>query len=268
MKIITSTKEIDISDYGLKCLKYHITSPELINNTETVDGRDGVVFLDNTYSPRPITVEMFLESKDLIDLYLLQSDLNRLFAKKEPFYVIFKRESTKRWKVLLDKPFELEKIGLYNGSFNLELISFLPFAESIGKTLDPYTMTSNLWAVGMGLIAEDVEYIHNTGTFRIYNAGDVPIDPRTVPLNIKFVGASNNLTITNLTTGDEWKYNGTSNVGDVIEINGIRPFKNGTSILKSTNKKLISIDSGWNDFMITGVTGFFEISFDFRFYYL
>jgi len=89
-----------------------------------------------------------------------------------------------------------------------------------------------------------------------------------LPLKITFTGASSNLTITNQTTGDMWQYTGTTQAGDTITLDGVRSLKNGASIFGQTNRKLITLKSGWNDFAITGATGAFEISFDFRFYYL
>jgi len=110
--------------------------------------------------------------------------------------------------------------------------------------------------------------IENQTSFRIYNAGDKTIDPRELPLKITFRGASTNLTITNQTTGDCWQYTGTTVKSDFLVLDGIRSLKNGVSIFSDTNRKLITLVPGWNDFTITGASGYFEITFNFRFYYL
>jgi Phage tail protein len=155
------------------------------------------------------------------------------------------------------------------GRFDVEFTTLSPFAESIGTTLDPFTFDAELWQIGQGLTAEDgIVYTHSTSSFRIYNAGDVTIDPRVLPLKITFTGASTNLKITNTTTGDMWQYTGTTQAGDTITLDGVRSLKNGVSIFSATNRKLITIASGWNDFTITGASGSFTISFDFRFYYI
>ncbi|WP_409297761.1 phage tail family protein [Peribacillus sp. SCS-26] len=259
--------QIDIKSYGLRFLKVEIPSPSLTYTRETVDGQDGDIVLDSRYENRPIVPELFYRSKDIEDYYLLASELNRLFATKEAFYVVFPREPHKRWLVRLAEAFKLNKINSKRGTLNLEFITESPFAESVGTTLNPLTFESDVWGVGMGIKADDVKYVHSTNTFQIYNPGDIPVDPRKHHLVISFKGASTSLKIKNDTTGEEWSYTPSTVPTDIIGINGIRSLKNGTSIFKDTNKKLITIQPGWNDFTVTGATDF-EISFDFRFYYL
>jgi hypothetical protein len=110
-------------------------------------------------------------------------------------------------------------------------------------------------------------YTHSTTSFKIYNAADgVTIDPRVVPLLITFTGASTNLQIKNLTTGDVWAYTGTTTASNTIKLDGIRSLKNNTSIFANTNHQVITLAPGYNDFQIVGATGSFTISFSFRFY--
>src|SRR5699024_1306520 len=71
-------------------------------------------------------------------------------------------------------------------------------------------------------------------------------------LKITYKGNSENLRIRNLTTGDEWAYNGTTNTSDVIVLEGIRSTKNGLSIFRQTNKRLLTLAPGWNEFEIVG----------------
>jgi hypothetical protein len=61
-------------------------------------------------------------------------------------------------------------------------------------------------------------------------------------------------------------YTGITGVNDTITLDGIRSLINGVSVFRQTNKKVLSIAPGWNDFEITGASEFL-ISFDFRFYY-
>lgn len=112
-------------------------------------------------------------------------------------------------------------------------------------------------------------YEYSTNSFSIFNAGDVVIDPRERgDMEITFTGASTNLTISNLTTGDTWVYTGTTDVDDVIRITGIRATKNSLSIFRDTNRALITLARGWNQFSIIGATGALNIKFNFRFLYL
>jgi hypothetical protein len=143
------------------------------------------------------------------------------------------------------------------------------FLESIGTTLDPQTFDSELWQIGQGLITDDTKYIHNTTSFRIYNAGNVKVDPHRNPLIIKYKGISTNLQIKNNTTLDTWSFTGTTTEDDTLELNRLRSLKNTVvNVFSDTNRRSISLAPGWNDIELIGTSGSFEISFDFRFYYV
>jgi hypothetical protein len=97
----------------------------------------------------------------------------------------------------------------------------------------------------------------------------VAVDPRSCYLKISFKGQSNGLTITNITTGDTWRYNGSTGPNDVVVLDGVRSTKNGISIFGHTNRKLITLaPKVKNRFSVMGAEGNFEISFDFRFIYI
>ncbi|SFA55672.1 Phage tail protein [Parageobacillus thermantarcticus] len=258
---------IETEDYGITLLTHSISSPSPRLVTEEIEGRDGYIEVDVTYGGRTIRAAFLMEAKDRQDFPLLRNEVFRIFATKELFY-FHEPNQKRRWLVRANN-FDIEKFPPIYGRFEVEFTAPNPYAESIGTTLDPFTFDAELWQIGQGLIeADDLKYVHNTPSFCIYNAGDIDIDPRVLPLKIEFTGASTNLTITNQTTGDSWQYTGTTVDGDTITLDGVRSLKNGSSIFGQTNRKLITLKSGWNDFTITGATGAFTISFDFRFYYL
>lgn len=235
---------IETEQYGIKLLTHSISSPSVRVVTEEIDGRDGYVEIDTTYDGRKIRASFFMHAADRQDFPLLRNEVFRIFSTKELFY--FHEPNQKRRWLVRSNGFEIEKYPPRVGTFEIEFSSPSPFGESI----------------------KPVSYTFTTPTFRVFNAGDVDIDPRVFPLKITFVGESTNLTITNQTTGDTWQYTRTTQAGDTITLDGVRSLKNGASIFGKTNRKLITLKSGWNDFAVTGATGAFKISFDFRFYYL
>jgi predicted phage tail component-like protein len=250
---------IDVADYNLKCSKYNIPSPSLTHYTDTVEGRDGDVFLGSSnYQNREISVEMVYQSADINDFYSLKSDFNRLFSTRESFYVVFDREPDRRWKVRLKTPFNVNIFSGRKGTFTIQFIAESPFSESLDSTLN--------MSIAQISGTKEIKYTQSTSTFEILNDGDMTIDPRIVPLVIQFKGTSTNLQISNLTTGEICSYTGTSQAGDTIEINNIRSLKNGLSIFLNTNRKLITLVPGWNEFQISGASGTFEVLFDFRYY--
>lgn len=258
------------SNKDMKVLMFLPSSPLFNAQYEKILGRHGDIDLPGGSfdSQESIKSRIFFRSRDIYDFYLFRDEIFRLFASQEPFYITTNREPGKRWKVRVASRYEIEPKG--NGSYGVFDITFKsasPFCESIGTTLDPITFDSNLWQIGQGLIAEDTKYRYNIPTFRIFNAGDVTIDPRNMPLKIRFIGTSKNLTIKNTTTGDVWSYTGETINASVIELNGVKSTRNGTSIFGATNWGLITLKEGWNDFILSGATGNFKIEFDFRFYY-
>src|SRR5690625_1353199 len=177
-----------------------------------------------------------------------RDEVYSLFESTEPFYVIEKRKPGQRWLVRIEQPYSPEQIRKY-GLIDVELIAFSGHAESIGTTLQSATF-ENL--KDMPVTYTDYENIHAV-KFKVYNAGK-KIDPRSIHdyLKITYKGNSENLRIENKTTGDVWQYMGTSLLNDTIILEGIRSTKNGLSIFRHTNKRLITLAPGWNEFEISG----------------
>ncbi|MCC2429865.1 phage tail family protein [Bacillus paranthracis] len=251
---------------GYIVLKFRPESIKVNRQRESMMGRPPIV-TDKEIEGRPIHTEILFTSYDFFDHVLKRNEFFQILDSREDFYVISSEEPGKRWLVSAES-FTPEPVSITLGRCEIVLYSESPYAESIGTTMDPMTFDSNLWQIGQGLIAEDTKYIHNTTSFRIFNAGDELIDPKHIPLKIQYIGASKNLSIRNVTTGDVWSYTGESASGNVIELNGVKSTKNGTSIFGATNWGLITLKPGWNDFVLAGTSGSFEIKFDFRFYYL
>lgn len=258
--------EYDFSQYG-KVIDFQVHAPSPKHTTDEVEGRNGFVDMGTTYEGRSLSGSFQFYAVDGYDYALQRNEIFKMFYSREPFYLIDTREPAKRWLVKCDSSFNPEQLTAKAGEMDISFISASPFSESIGTTLDPFTFDAELWQIGQGLTTEDVQYIHHVTSFSIYNAG-LPINPRNTPLKIKYSGPSANLKIKNTTTGTEWAYMGDSNEGDIILLDGIRSTKNGLSIFRDSNKKLITLDTGWNDFVLTGTSGAFEISFEHRFYYL
>lgn len=256
---------------GYKGLKLHIPSPSFDYETEKIEGRNGEVLIDGTKSlqPRQLTADFYMKSKDYTDSLLLRDVIYRQINGRE-FYIAESHLPNKRWKVHLSDRYEMERLAPIMQTFSVPLVCMGGLAESAGTTQDELTFTSDVWQFGQGLFWSDdgeISYSHNTRFFSIYNAGDVTLDPRNYPMVISYYGPSNNLEIHNETTGDKWKYTGSSSVGEMITLDGVRSLKDGVSIFGNTNKKLITLAPGWNDFELSGTSGEFIISFNHKFYY-
>ena len=258
------------ADFGIKFKTFNVGPPIASHQSDTVRGRDGSIDQGSQYEDRTIEAEADFFSVDYWDYPLKRNEIFKLFQSKEAFYITDSREPAKRWLVKVDD-FETEQINDWKGNLEIEFITAnQPFAESMGTSLNPRRFDEETWQIGQGLLDEvqDTDYIHSTRNFRIYNSSDILIDPRVHDIKITFKGASDGLSITNTTTGDVFIHNGQTNANDIITLEGIRMLKNGESIFRDTNHRLITLEPGYNDFVINGATeGEFEIIFEFRFYY-
>lgn len=106
-----------------------------------------------------------------------------------------------------------------------------------------------------------------TTNFSLWNAGNVTVEPEFMELYIQInsVTSSGNLSIKNITTGDEFKFEkNLSKRHIVIDRMNIR---NGTTnAFRDTNRRFIKIAPGKNEFQITG-EAWNNILFIFKFYY-
>lgn len=259
---------VDLHDKDLWVSSFRIFSLSPNHIRETINGRHGSINLGSSLNKRKISTAISVEGYDPVDFDLIRDEIYSMFDPLKSFHIVRDLQPGKRMKVSVSSEFDIDYLTLEDGEFELELSIDSVFLESVGTTLDPFTFDSDLWQFGQGLTTEDLNYAHTTNIFNIYNAGNVNINPRYMELVIEYTGASSNLKIINETTGDEWSYNGSSNSGDVIKIDGIRSVKNELSIFRQTNKKLITLAPGWNGFRLSGTVGNFEIKFKFRYLYI
>ena len=239
-------EEINLTSLGLVGLKLKIPSPSYRREIEKLDGRPGVVVIENILDSRPLVASFMVTADNYDDSLKSRDRLYGLIGNGQTFYVAEARQPTKRWKVYADG-WAPERINVRTSIFDVPLLSESGTSESISI----------------------IEKIYDTSTFSFKNEGNILIDPRIhTETEILFTGASTNLIIRNLTAGDEWSWAGSTVDGDTITLKGVRSLKNGVSIFGQTNKKLITTDPGWNDFEIVGATGVFELTIKTRFYFL
>ncbi len=267
--ILKDGRELLMSDYSLKLLKYYIPSVSIEHQSSEVDGGDGAIFTSTRFSGRTITAKFMYKAFDYHDFKLFIADINMLFARKEYFYIVFAAEPGKRWKVRLANSYQPNELLRKVGELEIQFICENIYAESVPTTLDLKEWDVDKWAWGMGLDwDEDLTYSFNSNHFAIENYGNVAVDPRRNELEITLKGVfENGITITNNTTGEVYQFNGSLSSSDELKISGIRSFKNGESVFKQTNKKLLSLAVGNNNFSILGGT-VHSIVFNFRFLYM
>ena len=153
-------------------------------------------------------------------------------------------------------------------TFNIQFITETPYAESLASTSSIKSWDANVWSWDAS-IEWDTEYLYtfNTNSFVIRNLGTATIDPRESNLRIQISGNfEGSLIMNNITTGDSFIYNGNLSENQVLELNRIKMTIGGVSILSKTNKKLITLKPGENQFVISGGQ-VSQVNFDFNFLY-
>src|SRR5690625_4947282 len=152
---------------------------------------------------------------------------------------------------------------------------YLPFAESIKTTADidkNGLRYGDGWSYGMGLLydEESHKYTHTGTSFKIYNAGSVPIHPFEQELKITIddvVGSSEYLQLENTTNGTTFRVTEGVGSNQTIALNGANITSNCTQYLRKTNMKIIKLAAGWNDLKITRASRA-KVAFSQQFYYL
>lgn len=259
-----SGKVLEFPD-GVVALHSNVASPSFTNIRDRTDtGRE--ILLGRELNERSIDIQFLLKPVDFQDLYLLRNELYAMLAGESRIYLHEKEIPFKRWRVLIDSE-EMPEKGYDHAFYAMKLVAPHGYSESIGKTTDLLRFDVDKWQFGQGLTFEDKKYSHSARTFRTYNAGNLKVDPRKMPLKITFRGASMNLRIFNHTTDEEFRLTGNTSTTDKLEINGVEVKLNGKSILSRTNRKLLTVESGYNEWELIGTIGTFTIEVDHRFYY-
>ena len=261
--------EVDLSKYGLIGLSFRPSSLSPEHTTDKVTGRPGLIRTGTDLGARKFDADFWVRGTNFNTHSLFRSKLFDLFDPTKPYYVVQEEQVGKRWHAVVSSEWTPERINQRVSKFTVPFETYdLPFAESINTSLTPQTFDTPWWQLGMGLISEDTPYVFNTSTFRVYNPGNVVVDPRYCELEITIEAAcSQYLQLVNKTTGDTWRYDGTATVNDKIRLSKTRATKNSLSIYRNTNRMIIKLNQGWNSFELTGASSIKNITFDFRFYY-
>jgi hypothetical protein len=238
--------KINTDALGLLGLKLQIPSPSYKTLSQEMDGRAGITTTDRILQPRKLSAEFVTISDDYRESIVLRNTLYKLLGNGKQLFVAETEVPNKRWKVYLDE-WTPERKSVKVNTFEIPLTCDSGCSESLNV----------------------IRKTHSTASFRFNNDGDVTVDPRIhSETQIEFSGVSTNLSIRNKTTGDLWSWTGSTIAGDVILLSGVRSFKNGVSIFGQTNKKLLTMTSGWNEFELLGTSGAFTLTIKTRFYFL
>ncbi|MCM3792510.1 phage tail family protein [Priestia megaterium] len=263
--------KINLSSLNIMTTNFIIDSPSPQHTRESIGRVSGTYTLGTVLDGRSMKVSFFLKTTDFYDFTLIRNEVFKIFNGLDYLYIVDKlKEPAKRWKVKVSNGYEMNKINQVASQFDIEFFSDSPYSESIGTTQDIGNGDFESWQYGQGLITEDLTYDSTAVSFQIYNAGDIKIDPRTLPMLIEVTASQTSadiyMSLSNKTTGEDWVYRGATIAGQVFQLDGVQTLLGGASVSNKTNFGLISLNSGFNN--ISRNSGISRVKFINRFYYL
>lgn len=255
---------------GITWIEFEPDSPGADIETEKIGNREVVVSIQKT--SRMVTCKFMLQTSDVMYYKLMRDDMFHLLDPTQFIYVIDMGVGGKRWGGYMQGGYTVDRVRGDVAIMSARLFSPSPYAESRATTMSDFNYLEEMWSYGMGLVYDESyqQYIHNTSSFIIYNAGNQVVDPREFELLIKIKstgGTASTITLLNASTNDTWSYNGPFANGDEITLDGVKMLKNAANIAGDTNFGLITLKPGQNEMSLSGITGSFEISFEFRYLY-
>ena len=240
-------KQIDLTLLGLEGSSLQIPPPSYSREVEKLDGQDGEITLSKTLNPRPITALFRMKKASYEDLLQGRDELHHLLGSGDSFFVEEAYLPGKWWLVQITD-WASTRINPAASRLEIPMVADRGVAET--RMLKPYRFNKPSF------------HVKNEGTYRI----DMRQQEET---EISFTGTyQQNLTIRNKTTGEEWRHNASNITGETVLLKGVRSTIQGSSIFAQTNKKLLTLVPGWNEFEIEGADDGFELIVRTRSYFL
>ena len=252
-------KEITLPK-GVMPLEIFVGSVAKNRVTEAIDGRVGVVDYGFNYTDRPVSLFLRIKAADKIDFRLLRNEVFATFDVGSAFYVAEADVPSRVLKVVVDESYIPDRLTEEYADFDINCRTLdSVFWETKYTTLELHDTGFDAIAEKYGLAdnidEEKVKYRFTENTFTVYNAGNVTIEPESMGLTIQISSAtsSGDLTLKNLTTGEEFKLNKDIS-GRNISLRGMNIRDGTVNAFRDSNRRLISLAPGDNQFEITGAT--------------
>ena len=236
------------------------------DNLQKIGLMDGSRLLSTSYSTRELKMEIFFEGIDEGDAELAYDALQRFLISRDPYWICFANWPQRMYyvKAKLSAP---TFAGDRHWTCEVTFTDLIGLSRSVGTTQDPVMGFGNNYNAAP-------QYTFNSNSFTVVNHSDVMIDPerRGHPFKLTLQGqSSGDMKITNKTTGDVFTREGVqdadgkmlkgSDFNGTYVIDGVRPTLNGKSDDYYTNKGVITLQIGKNDFQIDNFSG--TVTFDY-----
>ncbi|WP_270529190.1 phage tail domain-containing protein [Limosilactobacillus vaginalis] len=268
---IGNDPEFNIADkvQGLKYLGDNPT-PVINNSFLDVSGVDGSQFQFTTFSRYQVPAKFLLRFNDWQDFKLAKHQFYRLFAQRKEIRMRTDVESSIVRFVYPNLPeIAPAEDGAHYSLFTMNFDNPSGYRYSLYRSNVVYDFASDSIQFGELDTGEKPNYHFATNSFKVYNPSDIAIDPYGQKHDLQVVChfSGNSMKIANASNGSEWEYTKPANSSDTIILNGINTTLNGQPASVNTDYGNLILDTGWNDFTVTGANSI-DITFSFPFIYL
>lgn len=268
---IGNDPEFNIADkvQGLKYLGDNPT-PVINNSFLDVSGVDGSQFQFTTFSRYQVPAKFLLRFDDWQDFKLAKHQFYRLFAQRKEIRMRTDVESSIVRFVYPNLPeIAPAEDGAHYSLFTMNFDNPSGYRYSLYRSNAVYDFASGSIQFGELDAGEKPNYHFATNSFKVYNPSDIAIDPYGQKHDLQVVChfSGNSMKIANASNGSEWEYTKPANSSDTIILNGINTTLNGQPASVNTDYGNLILDTGWNDFTVTGANSI-DITFSFPFIYL
>lgn len=259
---------------GVRPLDLLVSSIEKERKEQQIDGLPGVVDYGYNYKGREVKMNFMTEHyHGTFDHRLQRDEIYNLFDEYPFLYVSDDTVPSRVLKITVDGSFTPERYGYWYSTFEVDArITGLPFWRTKYTTQDiessGYSGLVEKFGTADGINIDRTKYTFTDTTFKVWNGGNVTVDPRNMMLNIRLyrLVTDGGFTMTNKTTGEVFKYTA-PRTGNTVDLNGVKALVGlASNRLRETNRKFISLVPGENEITISGGT-VDNIQFDFPFYY-
>lgn len=270
VKIIDGNKIINVTDKeGLEFISYEIPIVNPKNEKIEIKGTDGYMPSVINFDSFPLNLTFRYTGYDSIDVNLYTQSIRSIFNRRNPYYIVHSKLPGLKYAVdTAQISFERETIRHYK--INVEFNCYKGFSESVNTTDDEFLFESN-WMFDNGIPLDFTpKYQHETNQFTIWNGSTDIIDSRNIHHQLQIllnVNATNGFELVNYTTGDVFKYNKSISSNIDFVLSGIHAYRDQNKVGIDTNRGVITLAPGKNEFKIKGDVTSQKVLFKFPFIY-
>lgn len=269
VKIIDGYKEEVITDFNqLIFLDARAESPNTNDNSVTINGVDGILPGAISFAPFSLVLRFGYDGIDVIDLNLFEHWFRSVFNRRHPYYVITSQMPGVKYAVNTANVTSNLKDGS-STEIEVSLNVYKGYSESVNWTDSEFLFDSN-WMFENGIPLDFTpKYTHTSNQFTIWNGSTDTINPRfkhDLKILINLNG-SGGFELVNYTTSDIFKYNKSIDKNTDFVLDGVYAYRDINRVGIDTNRGIITLAPGKNEFKIKGDVSDIKTTFKFPFIY-